>query len=63
MNATIFKKNPLNANNRDDAQVKESEALNNLQIGQHILLTIKSIKYEQNNISIISEYVSTLPEQ
>lgn len=60
INATIFKRVNLNNSNSQEVDPVQDDDLSNLYIGQNILIKIKSIQYEQNNLFIVATFVKSL---
>ncbi len=56
INATIFKKRSKESDHIKD---ELNESLNNLKVGQNILIKINNIKYEQNDLFLIADYYSS----
>ncbi len=60
VNATIFKKKTKQTEN--DEEISLAAELNNLYVGQEILIVIKNIQYEQNDLFLIANFHSIVDD-
>ena len=62
VNATIFKKKPKQGDNESTASISQEYDLSNLYVGQEILIIIKNIKYEQNDLFLTAIFHSIIED-
>lgn len=66
VNATIFKKHNVNAAGvtvTSETSEQQLSELNNLSLGQEILIKIKNIKYDKKDLFIVADFAGHVTDE